>query len=690
MKKLLILLFSILISFNSYGDSSDGTICIATDGKWRDGIIYYETKPFTGTHLCKYENGQNQVKGKVKDGKSDGKWTIWYENGQIMSEVNYKDDKLDGKWTSWYENGQIEAEENYKDGKLDGKWTLWHENGQIEREENWKDNIPDGNWTYWFENGQKKSEVNYKDGLGKMSRWYENGQKSSETNYKDGKLEGKWTSWYENGQIEGEGNYKDGKEDGKFTSWHDNGQIQSELNYKDGKAEGKYTFWFPDGRIWRLATSYYKDGKEISESEFYAEDEYQAQQFKFAEEKRIAEERITEEKRIAKERITEEKRIAEERITEERITEEKGIAEELLNKKLALIPPATELQKAQNFLSDIQDFVEKNPDEFDIFEIAMFTTNTKLISEGVADDEQLNTVEAFREFASTSSAFKEFEEKQQDARNQVELEKIDIVMNNIDKAIKRLQSFPEENLTSASLVSIDEKIKSLQYILNNPKSLAELENADKELTIFLDDLVAEAQRIADAKKADEELLNKVNTELSIIDQHINKLKTYVRENLSTLSPDLMPLILEKVSILKTTKNESSSDNKSEELKVLRKVNEEISKFMLDNNIATEEENYKDGKVTTWYENGQIMSEVNYKDGKEDGKVTTWHENGQKRLEGNYKDGKVDGKLTWWDENGQIEGEGNYKDGKEDGKFTSWDENGQINAELNYKDGKRVD
>ena len=34
----------------------------------------------------------------------------------------------------------------------------------------------------------------------------------------------------------------------------------------------------------------------------------------------------------------------------------------------------------------------------------------------------------------------------------------------------------------------------------------------------------------------------------------------------------MPLILEKVSILKTTKNESSSDNKSEELKVLRKVN----------------------------------------------------------------------------------------------------------------------
>ena len=95
----------------------------------------------------------------------------------------------------------------------------------------------------------------------------------------------------------------------------------------------------------------------------------------------------------------------------------------------------------------------------------------------------------------------------------------------------------KEDLTSASLVSIDEKIKSLQYILNNPKSLAELENADKELTIFLDDLVAESQR-------NKKLISDVNTELSIIDQHINKLKTYVRENLSTLSPDLMPLIIE--------------------------------------------------------------------------------------------------------------------------------------------------
>ena len=64
-----------------------------------------------------------------------------------------------------------------------------------------------------------------------------------------------------------------------------------------------------------------------------------------------------------------------------------------------------------------------------------------------------------------------------------------------------------------------------------------------------------------------------------------------------------------------------------------------------------------------YENGQIKSEGNYKDGKPDGKVIDWYENGQIEAEGNYKDGKPDGKATYWHENGQIEREATYKDGK---------------------------
>ena len=90
-----------------------------------------------------------------------------------------------------------------------------------------------------------------------------------------------------------------------------------------------------------------------------------------------------------------------------------------------------------------------------------------------------------------------------------------------------------------------------------------------------------------------------------------------------------------------------------------------------------------------YENGQIKSEGNYKDGKPDGKVTGWFENGQIQTVLNLKDGKLNGKVIDWYENGQIEAEGNYKDGKPDGKATYWHENGKIKGKVTFKDGKCI-
>ena len=90
-----------------------------------------------------------------------------------------------------------------------------------------------------------------------------------------------------------------------------------------------------------------------------------------------------------------------------------------------------------------------------------------------------------------------------------------------------------------------------------------------------------------------------------------------------------------------------------------------------------------------YENGQIKSEGNYKDGKPDGKVTGWFENGQIQTILNLKDGKLDGKVIDWYENGQIEAEENYKDGKLDGKATYWHENGKIKGKVTFKNGKCI-
>jgi len=144
MKKLTILLFSILISFNSYGlfGLFEKTICSYTDAQARNGLIYLpnQQEPFTGNNSCVYANtSQLYVTGKFKDGKLVGKWTWWHENGQMEKIGNYKDSKLDGKWTGWHENGQKYFEENFKDDENHGKSTMWLENGQKVGEGNYKD-----------------------------------------------------------------------------------------------------------------------------------------------------------------------------------------------------------------------------------------------------------------------------------------------------------------------------------------------------------------------------------------------------------------------------------------------------------------------------------------------------------------------------------------------------------------------
>jgi len=70
--------------------------------------------------------------------------------------------------------------------------------------------------------------------------------------------------------------------------------------------------------------------------------------------------------------------------------------------------------------------------------------------------------------------------------------------------------------------------------------------------------------------------------------------------------------------------------------------------------------YKDGQLAgkwtykyTEHENGQIKSEVSYKNGIRDGAWIVWHENGQKKEEGLIRDGIESGEWTFWDEDGNI-------------------------------------
>jgi len=319
MKKLTILLFSILISFNSYSvklDFSSDTFCHKSPKAQLRNNLYYlpnQQKPYSGENLCIYlSNGQYYSQGEIINGKQEGWWTWWKENGErwkkeeykdgnktgykkinptfndndLESELIYKDGKLIGETKYvYYKNGQKYSEVNYKDGKEDGEWTYWKKNGQREKVEYYKDGeIVGGIEIDFFNNGQIYSELNYKYGKqdGKSTWWHENGQKNFEETYKNGIPEGNWNAWDKNGLQSAEGFFKDGTGSyieffennqksyeliykdgvGKETFWYENGQKEMELNYKDGELDGKYTQWYGNGQT--SEESNYKNGKCIS------------------------------------------------------------------------------------------------------------------------------------------------------------------------------------------------------------------------------------------------------------------------------------------------------------------------------------------------------------------------------------------------------------------------------------------
>ena len=123
MKKLPLLLFLILISFNSYSevelDFSSDTFCLESPKVQVRNNLYYlpnNEKPYSGENICVYLlNGQYYSQGEMKNGLKHGTWNLWYENGQKESQRNYKDNKKDGKQTVWSEDGQVKEERYYKD-----------------------------------------------------------------------------------------------------------------------------------------------------------------------------------------------------------------------------------------------------------------------------------------------------------------------------------------------------------------------------------------------------------------------------------------------------------------------------------------------------------------------------------------------------------------------------------------------
>ena len=94
----------------------------------------------------------------------------------------------------------------------------------------------------------------------------------------------------------------------------------------------------------------------------------------------------------------------------------------------------------------------------------------------------------------------------------------------------------------------------------------------------------------------------------------------------------------------------------------------------------------------YWDNGEVLSQVHYKDGLRDGSCRYYHKNGNLMTEGFYLKGKMSGDWGHYYDNGQIESHGTYNYtesgdySRKDGVWKYYYENGQLQRESIIKDG----
>ena len=128
---------------------------------------------------------------------------------------------------------------------------------------------------------------------------------------------------------------------------------------------------------------------------------------------------------------------------------------------------------------------------------------------------------------------------------------------------------------------------------------------------------------------------------------------------------ILPLpkpLVEKDIINKTAKKKEIYPQKKPQLKkekVEIDESKEIEEVVDEIVIYPKKKPLKEGKEQSYYEDGKIKTETNWKDGKPDGLWKEWHENGQLKKEVNYKEGSRHGIYKEWYEGGQIQKEKKY-------------------------------
>ena len=197
--------------------------------------IYDEKKfePFVLTIFSSVdkEDVQKEVKKKKKSIESFDFWLVStiYDN-YMKNRATAMNGKLISGLHTYNNDGSLSSIGNYDEVKK----------------------INTGMYYYFYKNGNIRAAGEY-DGLGKkVGEWkyyYEEGPIRSVELVRDGKANGPYEFYYLNGNVKEKGNYLDGELNGELDLFYSGGALKKIVNYKNGKLDGVVHEYTSEGML---------------------------------------------------------------------------------------------------------------------------------------------------------------------------------------------------------------------------------------------------------------------------------------------------------------------------------------------------------------------------------------------------------------------------------------------------------
>lgn len=96
----------------------------------------------------------------------------------------------------------------------------------------------------------------------------------------------------------------------------------------------------------------------------------------------------------------------------------------------------------------------------------------------------------------------------------------------------------------------------------------------------------------------------------------------------------------------------------------------------------------DGTYTEWDEQGNVLVEGNYKEGKKDGQWNYYHPNGLLQSSSQWQNGLQQGIYITYNKKGDKTSEGYFRNGLKDGVFISYYPDDKIKTRIPFRAGKQ--